>query len=173
MEDGETMGKTDAEIIKALECCSKAQCEQDCVVLGCPYYLEEQCSNKIVVDALDLINRKDAEIERLKEELDGETVTNMRLGHEIERYKSNEKFINEKCDSILEKAKKIPYALKMDVAQAKSEAYKEFAEGIVKELKSSAIVYTCLINKKQTNHGFLIDDVFYCVDNTLKKLMKG
>lgn len=70
MEDGETMEKlTDAEIKKALECCSKAQCEQDCVVLGCPYYLEEQCSNKIVVDALDLINRKDEEIERLKAEI--------------------------------------------------------------------------------------------------------
>ena len=69
----------------------------------------------------------------------------------------------------------------MDMYAATEQAFKngyekgvkEFAERILKELKSSAIVYICLINKKQTNHGFLIDDVFYCVDNTLKELTEG
>lgn len=99
---------TDAEIKKALECCSKAQCEQDCVVLGCPYYLEEQCSNKIVVDALDLINRKDAKIERL-----------MKEQVEKELFEGNHySFHNGKL-----------YAIpKTEEKQMKSEAYKEFAD---------------------------------------------
>lgn len=54
---------TDKDIIKALECCTKGE---DCK--HCP--LKEElpyCSDDIMVDAaLDLINRQQAEIERLK-----------------------------------------------------------------------------------------------------------
>lgn len=57
---------TDREIMRALEHCFK---EESCQ--GCPYsgYLTE-CSKNSPKDALDLINRKQAEIERLKEELE-------------------------------------------------------------------------------------------------------
>lgn len=50
---------TESEIIKALECCYNAQCSK------CPY--EIRCIKLMTKDALDLINRKNAEIERLKE----------------------------------------------------------------------------------------------------------
>ena len=93
----------DAEIIKALECCSeyKTFCDE------CSYRLKrvEYCDSDLLKDAVALINRQkaeidilirkkdtlrdevaeqQAEIERLKQELDGETVKNMRLEHEIE-----------------------------------------------------------------------------------------
>ena len=57
---------TDNEIIKALECCIKVI--SDCN--NCPYYDDDDCKNGLIGNALDLIKRKDAEIERLKIELE-------------------------------------------------------------------------------------------------------
>ena len=57
---------TDAEIVKALECCANGEVEEckNCpYVEGYPY-----CDGPMERDALDLINRQNAEIERLKEE---------------------------------------------------------------------------------------------------------
>lgn len=52
---------TEAEIMKALECCrSENSCE------GCPYEFEgEFCEDNLKQDCIDLINRKNTEIERL------------------------------------------------------------------------------------------------------------
>ena len=51
------------EIIKALECCVIGYaCPKDC-----PYMGKGLCMDKIRKDALDLINRQKAEIERLKD----------------------------------------------------------------------------------------------------------
>jgi hypothetical protein len=60
---------TDKEIIKALECCrdgllNPAFCKE------CPYYEKEICAVVSTNDALDLINRQQAEIERLSEALE-------------------------------------------------------------------------------------------------------
>ena len=57
---------TDNEIIKALECCGKPVNEECCS--ECPYHLggEENC-HKLLGDIIDLINRQQAEIERLNE----------------------------------------------------------------------------------------------------------
>ena len=54
---------TDAEIIKALECCSHEAYDCD----ACPLNLKEEelCFIEVRKYALDLIKRKDAEIERL------------------------------------------------------------------------------------------------------------
>lgn len=66
---------TDNEIIKALECCTS----EGFVCSGCPYdtleaqgveYTEYDCSWYLRADALDLIERQKAEIERLKDEKD-------------------------------------------------------------------------------------------------------
>ena len=58
---------TDNEIIKALECCANscdngfAKCDE------CPRFAEsEGCTLRSMKDALDLINRQKAEIERLE-----------------------------------------------------------------------------------------------------------
>lgn len=59
---------TDNEIIKALECCIAyiTDCE------NCPYHIvgDGDCVNKTKADAINLINRQQAEIERLKTEKD-------------------------------------------------------------------------------------------------------
>ena len=64
---------TDNEIIKALECCSTGETYDDCEKNGCPLYLgiTMGCKyidkeNQLYSDALDLINRQKAEIEKLK-----------------------------------------------------------------------------------------------------------
>ena len=60
---------TDNEIKKALECCSR-NTEYDCN--HCSYFVDDeitttQCMCNLMKLALDLINRRDAEIERLKD----------------------------------------------------------------------------------------------------------
>ena len=56
---------TDNEIIKALECCPQY------IMCGhCPFRNVENCMSALYVDALDLINRQKAEIERLTAERD-------------------------------------------------------------------------------------------------------
>ena len=63
---------TDEQIIKALECC-KTNIQTDCE--NCPLYKEEVTENSTCItilseNALDLINRQQAEIERLNKEVD-------------------------------------------------------------------------------------------------------
>ena len=53
---------TDEEVIKALECCMRGN---HCGGY-CPYDDFEECTSKLTKDAIDLINRKKAEIERLQ-----------------------------------------------------------------------------------------------------------
>ena len=56
----------DNDIIKALECCTQSGC------IGCPLYTPEHtgtCVKRVFINALDLINRQRAEIERLKTKL--------------------------------------------------------------------------------------------------------
>ena len=98
---------TDNEIIKALECCKNADCQ------NCPRWSEEWYSgmcNDFLSDVLDLINRQKAEIERLQGEVKEKTETidflkNQAVGWSID-------FCN----------------LKAKLKSAKSEARKEFAE---------------------------------------------
>ena len=52
---------TPEEIIKALECCIKPT--RDCE--NCPYYKNDECFDMVKGDALNLIVRQQAEIERL------------------------------------------------------------------------------------------------------------
>lgn len=84
---------TDDEVIKALECCIKAETWGDCEALRCPASTKQGCyfylrtdddyENTIYVemfkDALDLINRQKAEIERLRYNL--EAVLEERADH--------------------------------------------------------------------------------------------
>ncbi len=66
---------TDNDIIKALEICGKGIMfsKHDCK--KCPYYTELNCETKCKQNALDLINRQKADIERLKAEIKEKTET--------------------------------------------------------------------------------------------------
>lgn len=109
---------TDAEIKKALECCSSGSygCDN-----GCP--LDKECDSpirwgeKIMKSALDLINRKDQENESLKAE--------------VERLKScvkTEDEVKEIAKRAMEPLVKEITREQIDIAVklAKAEAYKEF-----------------------------------------------
>ena len=95
---------TDKEIIKALECHTEMECG------NCPYDkgLVEPCIAPMVKDALDLINRQQAEIERL-------TDKNKRLGEGVSWLLNNENGIE----------------------LIRDEAIKEFAEKVEKELEQT------------------------------------
>lgn len=71
----------------------------------------------VYFEVLDLIKRKDAELYVLNEALDGETVKNMRLKHEVERLKAEIR----NTDNTLA-------SLDRPITEVKHEAYKEFAE---------------------------------------------
>lgn len=58
---------TDSEIIKALECCNHI--ETDCEL--CPLYTTKECSKVMLDSTLDLINRLQAENERLNDKVKG------------------------------------------------------------------------------------------------------
>ena len=91
---------TDNEIIKALECCS-----QEDMCQSCPYgaaCLDEKYVSVLSKDALDLINRQKAEIERLKEEIHKGHIAFQKRGDFYRK----------------------------EIKSAKSEAIKEFAERV-------------------------------------------
>lgn len=75
---------TDAEIIKALECCSHEA--YDCDV--CPLNLKEEelCFIEVRKYALDLINRQEAEIEDLNKSRNGLLRKSVSAYHEGIRY---------------------------------------------------------------------------------------
>ena len=98
---------TDNEIIKALDCC--ANCEScDFETTNCPLVEEMECRSLLAQKALDLITRQRTEIERLKEE------------------KSK---LENKIDEMYPLVMQLPNAMQ----QAKSEAYKEFANKLEEE----------------------------------------
>lgn len=63
--DGHTEEMTDAEIIKALECCNST--EKGHCLNKCPYYnYSANCMQSMINDTLDLIKRQRAEIKQLE-----------------------------------------------------------------------------------------------------------
>ena len=57
---------TDNEIIKALECCKRPVGTGACK--DCPLDKDRPCTTTMIENALDLINRQKAEIERLQKD---------------------------------------------------------------------------------------------------------
>lgn len=104
------MNKTDNEIIKALKC-HKAVGINTCG--ECPYK-ERMCSITLTKDALDLINRQKAEIERLQAMNQAKLDTIHDLGEDYERVLEEEPIL---------------------IQKAKVEAIKEFAERLKTEFE--------------------------------------
>jgi hypothetical protein len=56
---------TDIDIVKALECCNKPVGKNSCE--DCPFHHSQgRCTENMLTNALNLLNRQQAEIERLK-----------------------------------------------------------------------------------------------------------
>ena len=105
---------TDNEIIKALEICIKSITYYECE--KCPYYDDENepliCIGNLLTDVLDLINRLQAENERLNGCVKSEEEV-----REIAK-RTMEPLVKEITKEQIDTAVKL----------AKAEAYKEFAE---------------------------------------------
>ncbi|MBQ2388732.1 MAG: hypothetical protein II305_01635 [Clostridia bacterium] len=118
---------SDDEIKKALECCSTASCISN----KCHYEKLHDiptCTTKLTKDALDLINRQNAEIERLES-------LSQRLGNDVDL-----------------KLKYI-YELEEKLKTAKAEAYKECIEKVKSEINkhSYGVLHKTVINFKLDN----------------------
>lgn len=94
----ENIKLTADEIIKVLQCCS-IMSDPNC--LECPLH-KKDCMNVNVDElAVEVFENLKAEIAGLKEQLDGETVENMRLGHEIERLEELNKIRENTIDALI------------------------------------------------------------------------
>lgn len=133
---------TDKQIIKALECCAD---EWDCD--HCPYF--NKCSD-MKKDALDLINRKNAEIEELRkakvvyETVDYSSGDLEDALEEIDRLKIENDSLRTAGNSLkmhLKKAKEETEGLKNKIehlvcflVEVRIDAIKEFIDNRIKEL---------------------------------------
>jgi hypothetical protein len=158
---------TDSEIIKALECCiSNKTCEE----AKCPLY-ENGCEIDIQIPhrfALDLINRLQAENERLQGSVDRYNIQVANQREQIEKYEPIKETLCvlwETMSSIgVAKGKEKPTLeeLAEAVDHIKSEAYKEFAE----RLKEETEVYT-----DSAEDVFILAIGISKIDNLLKEMV--
>lgn len=114
---------TDKEIIKALECCKKDDCD------NCPNDFGN-CYANLSGYSLDLIKRKQAEIERLRKEVN---LVSIQFQDLQERYEEAQTEI-EQWKEEANKYQKLWCIAVADMETAKSEAIQEFAEGLKEEI---------------------------------------
>ena len=133
---------TDKEIIKALECCGKPVDENSSS--QCPNHSYEEECHKLLPQAIDLINRQQAEIKTLQERnvvLRGMIDTQKA---EIERLNSPVLIIDNvdlSENEIAEKLRNLPVQIFPDnEEQIRNEAIKEFAENCKKGLRTGEII---------------------------------
>lgn len=139
---------TDNEIKKALECCAKNKGCDDC-----PLYAKESCFVVEEKALLDILNRKDAEIERLKpfEKKVLEQVINNLKASEMSRQPmlmitNNQLSENELMESMKKGSiSVIPVGessiRRIDEAGIKAEAIKEFAERLTEKADKYGLKY--------------------------------
>ena len=145
---------TDSEIIKALECCPKSEMICDCKALKCPnvtkrgckYILNGDCdrtTSDIIIglstDALDLINRQKAEIERL-------WTCVCELKREVAKHEYNYDPSDE-TQKIIENIMGEDGTEKFR-ARIKTEAYKEFAETAIDRVEKAKAKYQRLCKEQ-------------------------
>lgn len=132
---------TDTEIIKALEYCSMGEA----ICFMCPLYNKtDHCVDMLAENALDIINRQQAEIERLKEcpkcvyEYDGE-ITEYCVQGPCSNFKTVEQIKSEAVKECLAKVKNYikthcnPYG-KPDFDYDTSIKILNFIDNLVKEI---------------------------------------
>lgn len=111
----------DNDIIRALECCVSGDCTKSQVEVckPCPYFHDGNCTDLLKSNALDLINRLQAENERLNSLATAKDVI-------IED-------IQKRYNACLEEKSEIVQGMSCTINKAKSEARKEFAERLISE----------------------------------------
>lgn len=162
---------TDAEIIKALECCSRGSGDRQDWCTDCPLRGRiEDCETELPEKALDLINRQKAELDKKDTEIDilirkKETLNDESSGlkAEIERLQKTIIDLNANLSEMINNFTRMEslYKIKCKVLEvAKAEAIKEFAERVKQEIRK---------------YIFIPELEFQCdeVDNLVKEMMDG
>jgi hypothetical protein len=124
---------TDSEIVKALECCIEFDCKK------CSYDYWD-CGDKMLADTLDLINRLQARVDDLERNDLPRCKDALRRANEmgIELQAENER-LDKEVDRLSQVVLYNDGVTEMKVAEAKAEAYKEFAERFNKEAEKVEI----------------------------------
>ena len=165
------MTKRDEEIVKALECC-KSGTTDDCKC--CPRLDDERdlstedCMEKLMHDAIDLINLQKETIEQLKTALfkcgeDAVEIENYKKIAEHQQSISMDRFFEiQRLKEEIERLKNLNIKLDEYIIRARAEAVKEFAERLKEDVE------------KMQCHGY----TFYCVghgfvDNLVKEFTEG
>lgn len=122
---------TDNEIIKALECCES---QLDCVGCQCVNYCPQDI-NELNGLALDLINRLQAENSNLTSDLTSLKAENKNLQERnvilrglVDTQKAENEKMREGYEEVLKGIEEAKVLVARDIAKAKAEAYKEFAD---------------------------------------------
>ena len=131
---------TDSETAKAMRCCMTAKTRLDCEILSCPACLEKGCYYflrtdedfegvifaELIKDALALIKRQQAEIERL-------TDLNKVLERDVFNAEMNLDLLQRNIDEFRECDAEVKFRKK----KIQVEAVKEFAERLIGKAKST------------------------------------
>ena len=156
---------TDSEIVKALECC-KYEYDTKCELCCYNFYSRTGCRAELRRNALDLINRLQAENGRQKSD-------NKQHKSVINNLRQELKDLRAKCKSehlkfliyekkVEELSEILSDTIRIRQTEIKAEAYKEFAERLKKALYSDScrLVFDSDL------------DIFECaIDNLLKELV--
>ena len=164
---------TDTEIIKALECCTTkgAKCSD------CPAFKKVDRSDckKYFRGAIDLINRQQAEIERLRKEVN---LVSIQFQDVQERYEEAQTKI-EQWKEEANKYQKLWCIAVDDIETAKAGAYKEFAKKLKKEFLT--LEYQVNTTRKTLPIDFVKDQIKWLlqevsidiIDSLVKEYEKG
>ena len=106
---------TDNKIIEGLDCCRIENCHE------CPYREYYDCRGTLVQDTFNLINRQNAEIERLKDDIDGSCIF-------LEEHR---KISKQEHENQMKKLNQIQEQIPLAIARERTEAIKEFAKRLL------------------------------------------
>lgn len=143
---------TDDEIITALECCNSGRLKYPCEI--CPLRMDD-CEYILPKRALDLVNRQNAEIERLKQENKEYCEDNRIIAYQRNQRDKEIRALHNQLNG-----------LNFMDKQIKSEAVKGFAD----RLKDSADK-TRIKNMETEKVVFYMDE--FKLDNLVKEMTEG
>ncbi len=140
---------TDTEIIKALECCSNSNSDED-YCKDCPYNSIKYCASAISKDALNLINRQKAEIEEIVHKLECLLchATGGKLSKHTYPLDIMYTFVNDEIQDYCE--------------EARSEAVKEFVDLAIKTICEK-------VNAPSPSESYIVEKCIEVIDNLLKE----
>lgn len=157
------------EIVKALECCIKD--DEDIYDLNVcnkrMLYDDTRCTNHLRDLALDLINRQQTEIEKLKYE-----VAKARSKALLEAFSKFAGHSDYHGDTILcvlscmAERKEVKNATPLDSSKIKADIVKEFAERLKENISDDCHI----VSDEGEYVGYDCADVINCIDNLIKEM---